>query len=89
MNFSDARRLVESELAPTWRSGTLATGAVGYEDSRSYLVPFGDSRFIEGGDVRYAQLNAPAAFVDKTTGEVELVNYLDNIARVDRMSETF
>ena len=85
MTFDDARRAVEVALAGAWRSGRLATDADGYEDAESYLVAYGDARYIEGGDIAYMTLDAPAAFVSKGTGAVALVPYLDAAGRIDGM----
>ena len=88
MTFSDARQLVEEALFLTWQGGDLATEATGYEDATAYLVTYGDARYVNGGDVRFMQLDAPAALVSKSNGAVEFVNYLDNAARIDQMSPT-
>lgn len=88
MTFAEARQLVEAALSPTWRGSELATETTGYEDATDYLVAYGDARYINGGDARFMQLNAPAALVGKSDAAVRFVNYLDNAARIDQMSPT-
>lgn len=86
MTPDEARRLVYDALVGDFR-GILATGRV-YEDAESFTVEYGHKERLVDGDLNYSLLDPPVAVVDKSTGALDFVPYLDDSARFDAMTPT-
>lgn len=86
VTFAEAREAVAAVMARGWDTGTLHVSRAGYEDASSFLVVYGAREALEDGDPAFLLVGAPAAFVDKATGVVSLVDRLSASARIDKMT---
>lgn len=86
--YAEARDAVDRELAPLWGDtrGTFYVAPEGYEDDTSFFVPWGAREWLVDGDPSFVLLNGAATFVDKVTGFVSMTLYVEEAARIDRMS---
>ena len=84
ITYVDAMARVRADYADTWLEshpgGTFHMDPDGYEDGSAYLVPvfdFGAPPIVD---------DAPAALVDKATGEVTYHSPLDILDRTEAMT---
>ena len=88
LSFDDARAVVHAALAPTWPAdlGTFVVSPEGYEDDQSYLVDAGAQEAMDG-DLDFTIMDAPMLLVDKRTGELSELSFLENQDRHDVLLE--
>lgn len=84
--LKEAQAAVRSTLDRDSARRHLVIGDDCLEDHRGYLVEYGPPAWVREADPRAMPLDLPAALVDKTTGTVAFVNYLDNASRIDAMT---
>lgn len=85
VTFDQARQLADDLLRPSWRpdDGTFAVGPYGWEDGTHWHVVYGAAEAAT--DSNYVLMDAPALLVDKSTGAVEQLSYIDNLDRLAAM----
>lgn len=88
VTFDEARRIVTAHFAPTWTHGTFVTQAAGRQNDHFWLVVYGNKEALVDGKSNYVMLDAPVALVDKSTGELVLVNYIANMQAIEAMTPT-
>jgi hypothetical protein len=88
MTYAEARALAISHLMPGWDNGELATAEAGWEDAEFFVVPYGNARYIRGGDLAFAVPDDAVLLVDKANGDVfvrsryEVANRLEGMTAV-------
>lgn len=85
--FEEARAIVAAQLAEVWRpeDGTLYVAADGFEDADYWHVVAGAREALIDGDADLVRLDAPAYLVDKSTGEIVLLDVIANFDRLGAM----
>jgi hypothetical protein len=59
----------------------------GSEDDRAFLVTCGAREWLIDRDRAYINTDTDLALVDKRSGDVQLITYLDQPDRIDAMSD--
>ena len=78
ISYKEAAQIVTKELGPKWEFGTFYVESKGYETDEVFMVPYGAKEFLVDDDDDFIVTNSPVALVNKETGELNLVVYLDN-----------
>lgn len=88
LSFDQARKIAYEELAPTWEVGECGEYTVadyGYEDETAWLLIDGGSRLVIDGDYSCQLIGRGSTLVDKRTGEIFSLTYLEDPDRFDAM----
>lgn len=88
VTFTEARRLAEATAVPRWNPsfGTLTSNPRGYQDPTHWWVTICAREFLDG-DTDFILFDWPAFLVDKTTGQVTTFDPLDDLPRLDTLTE--
>jgi hypothetical protein len=89
LSFEQAKAIAYDALAPTWVAGECGEYTVadyGYEDETAWLLIDGGSKLVIDGDDSCQLIGRGSTFVDKTTGEVFFLTYLEDPDRFDAMT---
>jgi hypothetical protein len=89
LSFEEARAIAYEALAATWEIGNCGEYTVakyGYEDDTAWLLIDGGSRLIIDGDYSCDPVGRGSTFVDKRTGEIYFLTYLEASDRIDAMT---
>jgi hypothetical protein len=89
LSFEQARAGAYEALAPTWEVGECGEYTVadyGYEDEAAWLLIDGGSRLVIDGDYSCELIGRGSTFVDKRTGEIFFLTYLEAPDRFDAMT---
>lgn len=78
ISYKEATEIVTKELQPKWEFGTFYVEPKGYENDEIFMVPYGAKEFLVDDDDEFMVTDYPVAFVNKETGELDLVDYLSN-----------
>lgn len=78
ISYREATEIVTKELEPKWEFGTFYVEPKGYENDEVFMVPYGAKEFLVDDDDEFMVTDSPVALVNKETGELNLVVYLDN-----------
>lgn len=88
LDFDRARRLGLAHVAPTWTpeiDGELYVAPYGAEDDTHFRVIVGAREALVDGNFLFERMDAPVLLVDKVTGEVLELTFLDNLERLGAM----
>jgi hypothetical protein len=79
LTFDDARRLVASQLAPSWPAnlGTFYVSPKGWANSTHYRVDIGPREWMVDGDIDFRPWDSPVVLVEKATGHVKRLPWID------------
>ncbi|MET3206279.1 UNVERIFIED_ORG: hypothetical protein ABIB21_003098 [Arthrobacter sp. UYEF13] len=89
ISFEQARAIAHERLAPDWEEGDCGKYTVadyGFEDATVWLLIDGGSRLVIDGDYSCDPIGRGSTLVDKTTGEIYSVTYLEAPDRFDAMT---
>jgi hypothetical protein len=90
ITFERARQIALDTFGPTWAAdecGEYVVAEYGYEDDRAWCLVDGGSRLVVGGDYSCQLIGRGSTLVDKETGEVSSLSYLEDPERFDAMAE--
>lgn len=83
ISFEQARRIALDQAGPTWDPddcGEYTVAGYGYEDATAWRLVDGSRRYFIDGDDGCLLVGQGCTFVDKETGAVFFLNYLDDPA---------
>lgn len=89
ITFEMARQSALAQLGPTWEHddcGDYVAADYGYEDASAWLLIDGGHRLVVDGDLACEPIGRPSTLVDKTTGEVFFLSYLQDPDRFEAMT---
>lgn len=89
ISFEQARRIALDQVGPTWEPddcGEYTVAGYGYEDATAWRLVDGSRRDVIDGDDGCLLVGQGCTFVDKETGAVFFLNYLDDSDRFDAMT---
>lgn len=89
LSFEQARAAAYEALAPIWEVGECGEYTVagyGYEDETAWLLIDGGSQLVIDGDYSCELIGRGSTFVDKRTGEIFFLTYLEAPDRFDAMT---
>lgn len=89
ISFEQARRLALDRVGPTWEPGhcgEYVVAAYGYEDATAWCLVEGGRRLVIDGDFGCEPVGRGCTLVDKQTGEVFFLTYLEDPDRFDAMT---
>jgi hypothetical protein len=89
ISFGQARSIAYERLAPDWEAGDCGEYTVadyGFEDETAWLLIDGGSRLVIDEDYGCEPVGRGNTLVDKTTGEIYTVTYVEAPARFDAMT---
>lgn len=78
ISYMEATEIVTRQLADSWEPGTFYVDPEGFENNELFMVPYGAREFLVNDDETFLVMDSPIALVNKETGELDLVVYLDN-----------
>jgi hypothetical protein len=90
VTFEQARQIAFDTIGPTWvadECGDYVVGTYGFEDDRDWCLVDGGRRLVIDGDYSCQLIGRGSTLVDKETGEVTSMNYLEDPDRFDAMIE--
>ena len=75
------------EKAPGWdkRQGEFYVSTKGYEDAQWWLVQYGPAAWLRDGDRSRVPMDQPVFLVNKESGKVKEVVYLEDPDTIDAM----
>lgn len=88
ITFEQARRIALDQVGPTWEQdecGEYTVADYGYEDAAAWVLVDGGRRLVVNGDESCLLIGRGSTCVDKETGEVFSLNYLEAPDRFDAM----
>lgn len=85
IDFQQACDRVRRALTPWPHLGDLYVAPYGAEDETHWQVVYGNREALVDDDPVFVLMDAPIALVSKATGEIEWLDYLPNMARVNAM----
>jgi hypothetical protein len=89
ISFLQARQIALARVGPTWEQGgcgEYVVAAYGYEDATAWCLVDGGRRLVIDGDYGCEPVGRGCTFVDKESGEVFFLTYLEDPARFDAMT---
>ncbi|MFF2244299.1 hypothetical protein ACFVTM_08990 [Arthrobacter sp. NPDC058130] len=89
ISFEQAKATAYETLAPTWEKGNCGDYTIadyGFEDETAWLLIDGGSKLVIDGDYSCEPVGRGSTFVDKTTGEIFFLTYLEAPDRFDAMT---
>jgi hypothetical protein len=89
LSFEEARAIAYEALAAAWEVGDCGGYTVaeyGYEDDTAWLLLDGGSKLVVDGDYLCEPVGGGSTFVDKRTGEIFFLTYLEAPDRIDAMT---
>ena len=90
ITFERARQIALDTIGPTWvtdECGEYVVADYGFQDDRSWCLVDGGRRLVIDGDYSCQLVGRGSTLVDKNTGEVSSLNYLEDPERFDAMTE--
>lgn len=90
ITFEQARQIALETIGPTWvtgECGEYVVAAYGYEDDHAWCLVDGGRRLVIDGDYSCQPIGRGSTLVDKESGEVSSLNYLEDPGRFDAMTE--
>ena len=88
-SFEQARGIAHEALASPWKVGDCGEYTVadyGYEDESAWLLIDGGSKRVIDRDYSCEPVGRGSTFVDKRTGEIYSLTYLEAPDRIDAMT---
>lgn len=88
ITFERARQIALESIGPTWVTDECSEYVVagyGFQDDRAWCLVDGGSRLVFDGDCSCQLIGRGSTLVDKRTGEVTSLNYLEDPERFDAM----
>jgi hypothetical protein len=89
ITFEQARQIALSAIGPTWTTddcGPYTVAAYGYEDAEAWCLVDGPARLVLDGDFGCESVGRGSTFVDKCTGAVFFLTYLEDPERFDALN---
>ncbi len=89
ISFEQARQIALNTIGPIWvpdGCGDYVVAEYGYEDDFSWCLVDGPRRLIIDGDSECLPVGRGSTFVDKESGEVFSLTYLEDPGRFDAMT---
>lgn len=89
ISFEETRQIAIDRVGPTWEPGDCGEYTVapyGYEDATAWLLVDGGRRLVIDGDFDCEPVGRGCTFVDKRTGEVFFLTYLEDQDGFDAMT---
>jgi hypothetical protein len=89
ISFEQARAIAYERLAPAWEAGDCGEYTVadyGFEDETTWLLIDSGSRLVIDADYGCDLVGRGSTLVDKRTGEIYSVTYLEAPDRFDAMT---
>jgi len=90
LSFSDAQDRVRVAMEAAWEAdgfGEFYIAPYGSESLTHWLVIFGAREWIVENDASFMLVGTPITLVSKATSEISRINYLDDMAVVDAMTD--
>lgn len=90
ISFANAQDHVRVAMEAAWEVdgwGEFYIAPFGSENLTHWLVVFGAREWIVENDVSFMLVGAPITLVSKATGAISRINYLDDMALVDAMTD--
>lgn len=81
ITFEQARQIALARIGPTWgedECGQYTVADYGYEDATAWVLVDGGARLVTDGDENCLLIGRGSTFVDKETGEVFSLAYLED-----------
>ena len=88
ITFEHARQIALDTLGRTWASdecGEYVVADYGFEDERAWCLVDGGRRLVIDGGYSCQLMGRGSTLVDKETGEVSSMNYLEDPERLNAM----
>ena len=86
ISYMEASEIVTKELAGSWKFGTFYVDSEGFENDELFMVPYGAREWLVDGDETFLIMDSFIALVDKQTGELDLVVYLENQELIESLT---
>lgn len=90
ITFERARQIALDTIGPTWvadECGDYVVADYGFQDDRAWCLVDGGRRLIIDGDYSCQLVGRGSTLVDKESGEVFSLNYLEDPDRFNAMTE--
>jgi hypothetical protein len=90
ISFEQARQIALDRVGPIWEPGgcgEYVVAAYGYEDASAWCLVDGGRRLVIDGDSGCEPIGRGCTFVDKESGEIFLLTYLEDPGRFDSMTK--
>ena len=90
ITFERARQIALDTIGPTWGTdecGEYVVADYGFQDDRAWCLVDGGRRLVIDGDYSFQLIGRGSTLVDKETGEVSFLNYLEDPERFNAMIE--
>lgn len=88
ITFEQARQIALARVGPTWEPdecGEYTVAGYGFEDAAAWVLIDGGRRLVIEGDESCLLIGRGSTFVDKETGEVFSLTYLEDRERFDAL----
>ena len=88
LTFQQAREAVALHIVPRWpglEAGRPFVADWGSQDETHWEVIAGAKEYLVDGDQSFVMMDLPVFLVDKRTGDVEEVPFLEALGRLERM----
>lgn len=86
ISYMEATEIVTKELADSWDTGTFYVDPQGFENDEVFMVPHGAKEWLVDNDDSFLVSDSFVALVNKETGELSLVVYLDNQQLIESLT---
>jgi hypothetical protein len=86
ISYMEATEIVTRELADSWEPGTFYVDPQGFENGELFMVPYGPREWLVDGDETFLLMDSLIALVNKETGELDLVVYLENQELIESLT---
>lgn len=89
ITFEQARQIALDQIGPTWEKddcGEYVVANYGYEDEVAWRMVDGGRRLVIDGDDDCLLIGRGCTFVDKESGELFFLTYLEDQDRIDAMT---
>jgi hypothetical protein len=86
ISYIEATAIVARELADSWEPGTFYVDPEGFENNELFMVPYGAREWLVNEDDTFLVMDSPIALVNKETGELDLVVYLENQELIESLT---
>ena len=86
ITFEEARERATASLAPSWNLGTFMVAEYGFEDADDFLLITGAREAILGDELAFIEFSGLVTIVNKETGDVDRLIYLDDLERYEAMT---
>jgi hypothetical protein len=86
ISYIEATAIVARGLADSWEPGTFYVDPEGFENNELFMVPYGAREWLVNEDDTFLVMDSPIALVNKETGELDLVVYLENQELIESLT---